>query len=187
MDDLVELILEDTSDKMTKSISHLENELLKIRAGKANPHILDSILVDYYGVQTPLSQVSNISTPDARTIMIQPWEKNLIGNIEKAIMLANLGFNPVNNGEMIRIIIPALTEERRRDLVKQIRAEGENAKIGVRNVRRESNEELKQMKKDGLAEDEEKDAVSEVQKLTDEFIVKVEKLIEAKEKDLMTI
>jgi ribosome recycling factor len=187
MDDLVNLVLEDTRSKMEKSIDHLENELLKIRAGKANPHILDGILVEYYGVQTPLNQVSNISTPDARTIIIQPWGKNMIEPIEKAIMQANLGFNPENNGELIRIIIPALTEERRIALVKQVRTEGENTKVGVRNVRREANEELKQLKKDGLPEDEEKNAQSEVQKLTDEFTEKIDKLIEVKENDIMTI
>ncbi len=187
MDDLVNLVIDDTRDKMGKSLEHLENELLRIRAGKANPHILDGILVDYYGVQTPLNQVSNISTPDARTIMIQPWEKSMIEPIEKAIMQANLGFNPVNNGELIRIIIPALTEERRLALVKQVRTEGENTKIGVRNVRREALGELKEMKKDGLPEDDEKNAQADVQKLTDEYTEKVDTLIEAKEKDIMTI
>ena len=187
MDDLVNLVIDDTRSKMAKSIEHLENELLKIRAGKANPHILDGILVIYYGVQTPLNQVSNISTPDARTIMIQPWEKSMIEPIEKAIMQANLGFNPVNNGELVRIIIPALTEERRIVLVKQVKTEGENTKIGVRNIRREANEEFKEMKKDGLPEDDEKNAQAEVQKLTDEFTEMVDKLIDAKELDIMTI
>ena len=167
--------------------SVVRNELLMLRAGKANPHILSGIMVEYYGVMTPLNQVSNISTPDARTIMIQPWEKRLIETIEKAIMQANLGFNPVNNGELIRIIIPALTEERRRSLVKQVRIQGEDTKVGIRNARREANEELKQMKKDGLPEDEVKNGETEVQKLTDEFSEKVDKLIEAKEKDIMTI
>jgi len=187
MDDLVNLVIDDTRDKMEKSLEHLENELMIIRAGKADPHILDGILVDYYGVQTPLNQVSNISTPDARTILIQPWEKSMIEPIEKAIMQANLGFNPVNNGELIRIIIPALTEERRIALVKQVKTEGENTKIGVRNVRREALGELKEMKKDGLPEDDEKNGQTDVQKLTDEFTEKVDKLIEAKEKDIMTI
>ena len=187
MDELVTMVLDDTRDKMKKAIGHLENELLMLRAGKANPHILSGILVEYYGVQTPLNQVSNISTPDARTIMIQPWEKRLIEPIEKAIMQANLGFNPANNGELIRIIIPALTEERRRSLVKQVHTEGEDTKVGIRNARREANEELRQMKKDGLPEDEVKNGETEVQKLTDEYSQKVDKLIEAKEKDIMTI
>lgn len=181
------MVLDDTRSKMDKSLEHLENELIKIRAGKANPHVLDGVMVDYYGVQTPLNQVSNISVPDARTIMIQPWEKNMIEVIEKAIMQANLGFNPENNGEVIRIIIPALTEERRKALVKQVRNEGENTKIGVRNVRRDANEELKQLKKDGLPEDEEKNAQAEIQKLTDDYSEKIDNLIESKEKDMMTI
>jgi ribosome recycling factor len=187
MDELITMVLDDARDKMKKALGHLENELLMLRAGKANPHIISGILVEYYGVQTPLNQVSNISTPDARTIMIQPWEKRLIEPIEKAIMQANLGFNPANNGELIRIIIPALTEERRRNLVKQIHTEGEDTKVGIRNARREANEELKQMKKDGLPEDEVKNGEADVQKLTDEFSQKVDKLIEAKEKDIMTI
>jgi ribosome recycling factor len=187
MDELVTMVLDDTREKMKKAIDHLENELMMLRAGKANPHILNGILVEYYGVQTPLNQVSNINTPDARTIMIQPWEKSLIEPIEKAIMQANLGFNPVNNGELIRIIIPVLTEERRRSLVKQVRTEGEDTKVGIRNARREANDELKQMKKDGLPEDEIKNGEAEVQKLTDEYTDKVDKIVEAKEKDIMTI
>lgn len=187
MDDLVTLVIDDARSKMDKSLDHLEGELIRIRAGKANPHILDGVMVDYYGVQTPLNQVSNISAPDARTIMIQPWEKNMIEPIEKAIMQANLGFNPENNGEVIRIIIPALTEERRKVLVKQVRNEGEHTKVGVRNVRREANEELKQLKKDGLPEDEEKNAQAEIQKLTDEYSEKIDRIIESKEKDMMTI
>jgi len=187
MDELIRMVLDDAREKMKKAIGHLENELLMLRAGKANPHILSGIMIDYYGVQTPLNQVSNISTPDARTIMIQPWEKRFIESIEKAIMQANLGFNPVNNGELIRIIIPALTEERRRSLVKQVRTEGEDTKVGIRNARRDANEDLKQMKKDGLPEDEVKNGETEIQKLTDDFTEKVDKLIEAKEKEIMTI
>ena len=187
MDELVELVMEDTREKMNKSIKHLENELITIRAGKANPNILNGITINYYGVQTPLNQVSNIGTPDARTIAIQPWEKPFIDAIEKAIHQANLGLNPDNNGEIIRINIPPLTEERRRELVKQVRNEGENTKVGIRNVRREANEELKNMKKDGLAEDEEKKAVDEVQKLTDEYIEKIDKILEIKETDIMTV
>jgi len=172
---------------MEKSISHLENELIKIRAGKANPHMLDGIMVNYYGVQTPLNQVSNIGTPDPRTLIIQPWDRSMIETIEKAIMQANIGLNPVNNGEVIRINVPPLTEERRRDLVKQVKNEGENTKIGIRSARRDANEELKKMKKEGLAEDAEKIAQDEVQKLTDEFIEEIDNILEAKEKDIMTV
>jgi len=156
MDELVTMVLDDARANMDKSIGHLENELAKIRAGKANPRILDGIMVDYYGVQTPLNQVSNVGTPDAKTVAIQPWEKNMIDPIEKAIMQANIGITPENNGEIIRLNIPPLTEERRRDLVKQVKQEGENTKIGIRNGRRDANEELKQLQKDGLPEDEQK-------------------------------
>jgi ribosome recycling factor len=149
--------------------------------------MLDSIHVDYYGSLTPLNQVSNVSTPDARTIAIQPWEKNLIPVIEKAILAANLGFNPENNGEIIRINIPALTEERRKLLVKQAGQEGETAKVSIRTSRKEANESLKKLLKDGLSEDVEKDAEAEVQKLTDDYGKKIDTLVEAKEKDIMTI
>ena len=187
MNEEVQLIYEMTKERMDKAIEHLENELMRIRAGKANVHILDGILVDYYGTPTPLNQVSNISTPDARTIMIQPWEKSMIDPIEKALMNSNVGITPVNNGEVIRLGIPQLTEERRRDLVKQVKSEGENARVSLRNSRREANDEYKQMQKDGLSEDEAKDAEGEVQKLTNEFSEKVDKIVEAKEEDIMTI
>jgi ribosome recycling factor len=187
MDELVELLLEDTRDKMEKSISHLQNELIKIRAGKANPHMLDGIMINYYGVQTPLNQASNIGTPDPRTLIIQPWDRSMIETIEKAIMQANIGLNPINNGEVIRINVPPLTEERRKELVKQVKNEGENTKIGIRSTRREANEELKKMRKEGLAEDLEKTAQDEVQKLTDEFIEQIDIILEAKEKDIMTV
>ncbi|KPK88182.1 MAG: ribosome-recycling factor [Bacteroides sp. SM23_62_1] len=187
MDELVELILEDTRAKMEKSISHLENELIIIRAGKANPHMLDGIMINYYGAQTPLNQVSNIGTPDPRTLAIQPWDRSMIETIEKAIMQANIGLNPINNGEIIRINVPPLTEERRRDLVKQVKTEGENTKIGIRSARRDANEELKKMKKEGLAEDAEKIAQEVVQKITDEFIEQIDRILEAKEKDIMTV
>jgi len=143
--------------------------------------------VDYYGSPTPLNQVSNISTPDAKTIMIQPWEKTMIDPIEKALMNSNVGITPANNGEVIRLAIPQLTEERRRDLVKQVKSEGENARVSVRNSRRDANDEYKQMQKDGLSEDEAKTAEDHIQKLTDEFTEKVEKIVEAKEEDIMTI
>lgn len=187
MEDLVKLQLEDTEEKMLKAVQHLEEELLRVRAGKATTNILDGITVDYYGSMTPLTQVSNISTPDAKTIAIQPWEKNMIEPIEKAIMAANIGLTPVNNGELIRINIPILTEERRIALVKQIKTMGENTRVSIRNSRREANEALKQMKNDGLSEDLEKDSEAMVQEYTNSYTENVDKLIEAKEKDIMTI
>lgn len=183
----LEFCLEHTEEKMKAAIAHLEKELLHIRAGKASPAMLDSVVVEYYGSLTPLNQVSNVSTPDARTVAIQPWEKGLIPIIEKAIMNANLGFNPENNGEIIRINIPVLTEERRRLLVKQVSHEGEVAKVSIRTVRKEANDTLKKLQKDGLSEDLEKDGEVEVQRLTDEYGKIVEDLVKAKEKDIMTI
>jgi ribosome recycling factor len=187
MQEEVDFIIDQCEEKMEAAIKHLEKELLHIRAGKASPAMIDGVQVEYYGTLTPLSQVSNISTPDARTIAIQPWEKNLIPVIEKAILAANLGLNPENNGEIIRVNIPALTEERRKQLVKQSGQEGEIAKVSIRTARKESNESLKKLLKEGLSEDIEKDAEAEVQKLTDEFGKKVDALVEAKEKDIMTI
>ncbi|MBS2098181.1 ribosome recycling factor [Carboxylicivirga linearis] len=187
MQEEIELILEDAKERMDKALEHLDNELGKIRAGKANPKMLDGVLVEYYGSMSPLTQVANLSTPDPRTIAIQPWEKQIIGAIEKAILTANLGLNPDNNGEIIRINIPPLTEERRRDLVKQAKKECEDAKVSVRNARRDSNEELKRMKKEGLSEDLEKDAEADVQKLTDGFIKKIDDMFEVKEKDILTV
>ena len=187
MNEEAQLIFDMTKEQMAKSIEHLDNELMRIRAGKANVHILDGIIVDYYGTPTPLNQVSNISTPDAKTIMIQPWEKTMIVPIEKVLMNSNVGITPANNGEVIRLMVPQLTEERRRDLVKQVKNEGENARVSVRNSRRDANDEYKQMQKDGLSEDETKTAEDLIQKLTDEFTEKVEKIVEAKEEDIMTI
>lgn len=187
MNEEVQMVYEMAKEHMEKAIDHLDNELRRIRAGKANVHILDGVVVDYYGTPTPLNQVSNISTPDAKTIMIQPWEKSMIDPLEKALMNSNVGITPSNNGEVIRLIIPQLTEERRRDLVKQVKMEGENARVSVRNARREANEEYKNMQKDGLSEDEAKTAEENIQKLTDVFNEKVEKIVEAKEEDIMTI
>jgi ribosome recycling factor len=187
MQEEVDFIIEHCNEKMRAAIKHLEKELVHIRAGKASPAMLEGIHVDYYGSQTPLNQVSNVSTPDARTIAVQPWEKNLIPVIEKAILAANLGFNPDNNGEMIRINIPVLTEDRRRQLVKQAAQEGETAKVSIRLARKEANESLKKLLKEGLAEDLEKDGEDEVQKLTDKFVKKVDALVEVKDKDIMTI
>ncbi|MBN2743127.1 ribosome recycling factor [Breznakibacter xylanolyticus] len=187
MNEEVQLLLEDAAERMLKSVDHLDKELAKIRAGKANPKMLDGLMVDYYGTPTPLQQVSNINTPDARTIAIQPWEKTMIGPIERAIMAANLGMNPDNNGEIIRLNVPPLTEERRKSLVKQSRQVGEDAKISVRSARRDAIEELKKMQKDGLPEDMAKDAEAEAQKLHDKYIKKVDELIEKKEKDILTV
>jgi len=187
MNEEVELVLDVAEEKMQSSIEHLEKTLLKIRAGKANPSMLNGITVDYYGTDTPLAQVANVGTSDARTIVIQPWEKAMIAPIEKSIMAANLGFNPDNNGEVIRINIPMLTEERRVVLVKQVKHEGEEAKISIRNSRRDANDEFKKMKNNGLSEDIVKRSEDKIQKLTDNFYSKVEGLIEIKEQDIMTI
>ncbi len=187
MEEDVQLILDIAEDKMEKAIDYLHDELAKLRAGKASPHMLDGITVDYYGATTPLNQVSNINTPDPRSITVQPWEKSMLEPIEKAILHANLGFNPVNNGEILRIVVPALTEERRKNLVKQVRNEGENARVSIRNARREANEELKKLQKEGLPEDSEKRAEQEVQKLTDSYSQKVDELLQKKEDDIMTI
>ncbi|MCU0455127.1 MAG: ribosome recycling factor [Bacteroidales bacterium] len=187
MNEDVELILEETKDRMQHAVEHLEHELARLRAGRSNPALLDGITVDYYGVNSPLSQVSNINTPDAKTILIQPWEKTMLGTIEKAIMAANIGLMPINNGEVIRINIPPLTEERRHQLVKQVRNEGETAKISIRNARKWANDELKQLLKNGLPEDIEKEAVEGVQELTSKFTDKVDKVVAQKEKDVMTV
>jgi ribosome recycling factor len=187
MNEDIELIIEEATDRMQKALEHLEHELARLRAGRSNPALLDGVTVDYYGVNSPLAQVSNINTPDAKTIMIQPWEKNMLGIIEKAIMAANIGLTPVNNGEVIRINIPPLTEERRHQLVKQVRNEGETAKISVRNARKWANDELKQLLKDGLPEDMEKDAVEKIQEITHSYNTKVDKVMTIKEKDVMTV
>jgi ribosome recycling factor len=187
MEEEVMMLLEEAKEKFDKALEHLKNELVRIRAGKADIHILDGIVVDYYGNKTPLNQVSNINTPDVRTIAIQPWEKSMIPVIEKAIMEANLGLNPENNGELIRIFIPPLTEERRKELVKQVKHEGEQTKIGIRNVRREILEELKKMKKEGLSEDFEKMKEEELENMVKDYIEKVEEMLEKKEKDIMTV
>jgi ribosome recycling factor len=187
MNEDVELIIEETRDRMQKALEHLEHELARLRAGRATPVLLDGITVDYYGVNSPLTQVSNINTPDPKTILIQPWEKTMLGTIEKAIMAANIGLTPINNGEVIRINIPPLTEERRHQLVKQVRNETETAKISVRNARKWANDELKMLLKDGLPEDIEKDATENVQEMTHDFNAKVDKVMAAKEKDVMTV
>ena len=183
----VKQIIDHMQDHMQKAINHLEAELVKIRAGKATPSMLDGIMVDYYGSMTPLNQVANINTPEARTIVIQPWEKAMIKPIEKGIIDATLGLTPANDGIMIRINVPPLSEERRRDLVKRAKAEGEHAKVGIRNLRRDANENIKKAQKAGLPEDLAKDAETKTQKITDDYIVKVDKHLEAKEKEIMTV
>lgn len=179
--------LENAKMGMEKAISHLEKELQKLRAGKANPVMLEGVKVDYYGTDTPLAQVSNVNTPDAKTIVIQPWEKNMIVPIEKAIMAANLGFNPQNDGTLIRIPIPPLTEERRKELVKKVKEFAEDSKVGIRSSRKNANDDAKSLEKDGTPEDEIKKLQGEIQKLTDDYTKKVDTLSEAKEKDIMTL
>ena len=174
-------------EQMKKVMAHLQGQLLTIRAGKASTSMLSGVKIDYYGTLSPLEQVASLSTPDARTIAVQPWEKNLLPVIEKAIMSANLGFNPQNNGEIIRVPIPPLTEERRKELVKQVKGEGENAKAALRNARREANDTLKKLQKEGLAEDVVKVAMDQVQKITDSFNERVEGETAAKEKEIMTV
>lgn len=187
MNEEIELITEETRDRMEKALEHLEHELARLRAGRSNPALLDGITVDYYGVNSSLTQVSNINTPDPKTIMIQPWEKNMLGIIEKAIMAANIGLTPVNNGEVIRINIPPLTEERRHQLVKQVRNEGETAKISIRNSRKWANDELKALLKEGMPEDLEIEAAEKVQVMTHTYNGKVDKVMTLKEKDVMTV
>ena len=178
----------DASDlRMKDAVSFLEEDLKTYRVGKATPSIFNGVTVDYYGSPTPLMQVASITTPDAKTIAIQPWERKIIGDIEKAIMNSEVGITPENNGEMIRLSIPPLTEERRKQLVKQTRGEGEDAKISVRNARRDAIEGLKKEIKNGLAEDAEKDAENEVQKIHDRYIKKIDDLLAAKEKEIMTV
>ena len=180
-------ILEETSNSMDKALNHLETELVKIRAGKANPTMLDGISADYYGNPTPISQVANISAIDARTLTVQPWEKNMLQPIERAIIAANIGINPQNDGNVIRLYLPPLTEERRKELVKRCNAEGEHAKVSVRNIRRESIENIKKLQKEGVSEDACKDAEKEVQDITDKFISLVDKHLAAKEKEIMIV
>jgi ribosome recycling factor len=184
MDEL-QLYLDEAKDLMTKAYNHVGHELTKIRAGKANPSMLDGIMVSYYGANTPLNQVSSLTTPDARTIFIKPWEKSLIQEIEKAILTANLGLNPQNDGQQVIINIPMLTEERRKQLVKQVGNECEHGKVSIRTIRKETNEELKKVK--GVSEDDVKHAEEKVQKLTDEFIIKIDALMKKKEVEIMTV
>ncbi|AWI24800.1 ribosome recycling factor [Flavobacterium pallidum] len=187
MNEELDFILDGAEESMTGSIAHLEKEFLNIRAGKASPAMLGSVFVDYYGSATPLSQVANINVPDARTITVQPWEKNMLHPIEKAIMIANIGFNPMNNGDVIIISVPPLTEERRRDLVKQAKAEAEDAKIGIRNARKDANTDIKKLEKEGASEDACKSAEEEVQNLTNAYIKKVDEHLATKEAEIMKV
>jgi ribosome recycling factor len=180
-------VIDAAKEKMQSGVTYLDEDLKTYRAGKANPAVFNSVVVNYYGTMTPIPQVASISTPDAKTMLIQPWDRNLIHPVEKAIMDANLGFTPQNNGEVIRINIPALTEERRKELVKKARTAGENAKVGVRNARRDAIDTLKKLQKEGLPEDTEKDFEDEVQKCTDNFIKKIDEILNAKEKEVMTV
>jgi ribosome recycling factor len=184
MNEEIQFILEATEEGMDAAIAHLEKEFIKIRAGKASPAMLSSVMVEYYGSQTPLSQVSNINTPDGRTISVQPWEKSMLQEIETAIMNANIGFNPMNNGEMIIINVPPLTEERRKQLVKQAKAEAEHAKVGVRSARQDANKEIKGL---DVSEDLQKNAELDVQELTDKYTKKIDDFLHAKEAEIMKV
>lgn len=181
----IELFIEDAREQMNKTLSHVSSELTKVRAGKASPSMLDSIMVSYYGTMSPLSQISSITTPEARTLFIKPWEKNLIQEIEKAIMAANLGLTPQNDGQQVIINIPMLTEERRKQLVKQVHGECEQGKVSIRAIRKEINEQLKKIK--GVSEDDLKNGEETVQKTTDEFIVRIDTLMKKKEIEIMTV
>jgi ribosome recycling factor len=183
----VSTIIFTAEDNMKKAISHLETELTKIRAGKANPQMIDGIVVDYYGSPMPINQVANISVMDARTLSIQPWEKNMLQPIERAIIAANIGINPQNDGNLIRLFLPPLTEERRKELVKKCHVEGEQSKVAIRNIRRDAIEHIKKLQKNGLSEDAAKDAEAGVQQVTDKFITAVDKHLTTKEKEIMSV
>jgi len=187
MNEEIDFIFDSTKEQMQNAISHLKKELLNIRAGKASPSMLHSIQVEYYGSLTPLSQVSNINTPDGKTITVQPWEKSLLNEIDRAIMAANIGFNPMNNGESIIINIPALTEERRKELIKMAHAEAENDKISIRNARKDANTDIKKLQKDGLSEDLARDAEAKIQEITNKYTKEIETILAVKEKEIMTI
>ncbi|WP_073085130.1 ribosome recycling factor [Winogradskyella jejuensis] len=184
MDEDIQFIIDTANEAMDAAIKHLEKQLVNIRAGKASPAMLGSVMVDYYGSQTPLNQVANVNTPDGRTITVQPWEKSMLQEIERGIMLANLGFNPMNNGETIIINVPPLTEERRKDLAKQAKAEAEDAKVGIRNARKDANNDIK---KTDVSEDLQKNAEIDVQELTDKYVSKVDHILGVKEKEIMTV
>ena len=180
-------IMNEATDRMKRTVGHLDDELLNIRAGKASTNVLNSVFVDYYGSQTPVSGVASVNVPDARTILIQPWDKNMIRPIEKAIIDSNIGLTPSNNGETIRLTIPPLTEERRKELVKQVKGVGENARISLRNARRDAVESFKKAQKEGMPEDESKDGETRAQKLLEKYSKQLDALMEAKEKEIMTV
>lgn len=185
MNEEIEFILNSAKESMEKALSHLEKQFVNIRAGKASPSMLGSVNVDYYGTQTPLSQVANVNTPDGRTITVQPWEKSMLQEIEQAIMVANLGFNPMNNGESVIINVPPLTEERRRELAKQAKLEAEDAKISIRGSRKEANNELKKL--EDISEDLKKNTETDIQEMTDGFIKRADTLFVSKEKEILTV
>ncbi len=185
MNEDIQFILDSAKESMDNAIKHLEKQFANIRAGKASPAMLGSVLVNYYGSPTPLHQVANVNTPDGRTITVQPWEKNMFQEIEKGIQIANLGFNPMNNGEIIIISVPPLTEERRRDLAKQAKMEAEDAKIGIRSARKDANTDIKKL--EDVSEDLKKDAENSVQQLTDKYVKKIDDFLEIKEKEIMTV
>ncbi|MCB0508988.1 MAG: ribosome recycling factor [Bacteroidetes bacterium] len=187
MEEEVQLILDDTKDAMFKALKHLEEELRKVRAGKASPDMLQGIMVEYYGMPTPIQQVANVKLLDARTILITPFEKKIINDIERAIFQSNIGITPQNDGENIRLSVPPMTEERRRDLVKQSKNHGEQTKIVIRNARKDGNEMIKDLVKDGLSEDIGKDAENSIQQLTNEYNTKVDKMLQVKEEEILTI
>ncbi len=185
MNEEIDFILDSAKESMDNAIRHFEKQLVNIRAGKASPAMLGSVLVNYYGNQTPINQVANVNTPDGRTITVQPWERNMLQEIEKGIMYANLGFNPMNNGEIIIINVPPLTEERRRDLAKQAKAEAEDAKIGIRSARKEANNDIK--KSEDISEDLKKNAEIDIQQMTDKYVRKIDEVLELKEREIMTV
>jgi len=187
MSEELSLIMEDAEEHMKKAIQHLEAGLVKIRAGRANPNMLDGIVVDYYGSPTPIGQIGNISVVDARTITIQPWEKNMLQPIERAIINSNIGLTPQNDGNIIRLFLPPLTEERRKELVKRVNGEGELSKVAIRSIRRDAIESVKKLQKDGLSEDAAKDTEKDIQVLTDRYAVQIDKYLEAKDKEIMSV
>lgn len=187
MSEETQMCLDEAKESMESAITHLEKEFHKIRTGKASPSMLDGVMVDYYGTKTPIDQTANINTPDPRQIIVQPWDKSIITEIEKAILAANLGFNPKNEGEILRIIVPSLTEERRKEMVKQAKNEAENTKVSIRNSRRSANDFAKELEKDGTPEDDVKKLLSEIQELTDKFIKEIDEIIETKENEIMTV
>ncbi len=187
MNEEIEMTLADAKEAMEGTLDHLRQELLKVRAGRATPSMLDSVMVEYYGTPTPLSQVANVNTSDARTLTVQPWEKSILTEVVKGIQNANLGLNPQNNGEMVIISVPMLTEERRKELVKTAKSVGEHAKVGIRGKRKEANDYIKSLKNDGLSEDEAKRAEEKVQKLTNDYIAKIDSIVDLKEQDIMKV